>query len=261
MKKFLIYGTTLAAVLIVFAMLARKGNAYEAVAVTDGGSLSGVVTLAGAVPKLEAMVISKDPKTCGKGNRPSTRLIVSSNKGVANTVVRLKNVQKGKELKIPAKPGTLDQNKCGFTPHIQVVAKGGKIAIKNSDPILHNIHAFMGTKTVFNLAMPLENQVIKKKLKKAGIIRVQCDAGHVWMNAYLVVTDHPYVAITDKNGKYEIKDIPPGKYEVEFWHEGWKVAKKLPDGTITYSKPLVSVKEATIQAKKKTTLNFQLAGK
>lgn len=179
---------------------------------------------------------------------------------MANTVVRLKNISSGKQLDVPSKPFYLDQKQCDFFPHIQVMPLGGKLAIKNSDNVLHNVHGFIGTKTAFNLAMPLENQIIPKEMKAAGIIRLKCDAGHVWMNGYVVVTNHPYVALTDKEGKYEITDIPPGKYKVEFWHEGWKIAEINQDGSVAYSDPIISVKDVTITAKQKSTLNFELKG-
>ncbi len=259
MKKFSMF-SIISAVGLLVMLLATRGSAYEAVEVANGGSLAGVVTFPGAPPALEDLPITKDNDVCGKGKKTSERLILSGNKEVANTVVRLTNVSSGKQLDVPTKPFYLDQKSCGFHPHIQVVPVGGKVAIKNSDNVLHNVHGFIGTKTAFNLAMPIENQIIPKKMKTAGIIRLKCDAGHVWMNGYIVVTDHPYVAMTDEKGKYEITDIPPGNYKVEFWHEGWKIAKKNPGGSVVYSDPVVSVKDVTITAKQKTTLNYALKG-
>jgi hypothetical protein len=76
-------------------------------------------------------------------------------------------------------------------------------------------------RAVFNLALPYKDQVIKKKNRVAGLIHVKCDA-HPWMRAYVYSSRHPYVAITDAKGNFEIKDLLPGKYTVKFWHEGFE---------------------------------------
>jgi hypothetical protein len=72
---------------------------------------------------------------------------------------------------------------------------------------------------VFNLAMPIKGQMLPTKLTRAGLIRLQCDAGHSWMNAWVHVFDHPHHAVTDERGHFEIRDVPPGTYTLEYWHE------------------------------------------
>ncbi len=101
-----------------------------------------------------------------------------------------------------------------------------KYIIKNSDPILHNTNLgkVLGggkRRTVYNLALPYKDQVIKKSNRVAGLIQIKCDA-HPWMRAYVYSSRHPYVAITDENGNFEIKDLLPGKYTIKFWHEGFE---------------------------------------
>jgi len=80
-------------------------------------------------------------------------------------------------------------------------------------------------RTVYNLALPKKDQVITKPVRATGLHDVKCDA-HSWMRAYVYVSEHPYVAITDASGNFEIKDLPPGKYTIRFWHEGLKEEKK-----------------------------------
>jgi uncharacterized membrane protein len=80
-------------------------------------------------------------------------------------------------------------------------------------------------RTVYNLALPFKDQVIEKLNRVAGLIDVKCDA-HPWMRAYIYSSRHPYVAITDASGNFEIKDIPPGKYKVRVWHEGFEEVSK-----------------------------------
>jgi plastocyanin len=258
MKIFPVCSVRLLLALSMVIVWTTTANAYEVKEVKDGGVLSGVVTLSGERPSPEYVTISKDAETCGHGERVLPRLVGEAG-AAANTVVVLKGVQAGKGFDEFTGPYVLNQMSCEFVPHVLIVPVGERLSIKNNDPILHNVHAFLNEETAFNVAMPLEGQVIRKKLKKPGFIRFQCDAGHVWMSAHVVVVEHPYVAVTDERGRYEIKGIPPGTYNVEFWHEGWKVEKTLTDGAIIYSPPVVSSAEVVIEANQKTELNSSLS--
>src|SRR5439155_18407932 len=122
-----------------------------------------------------------------------------------------------------------------------VMAVNTEIALRNSDPILHNIQFFQGEDSVFNIAQPVQGQVNKRKLDKTGTIYVEC-AVHGWMQGNVVVVDNPYYAVTDENGKFSITDLPPGKYRVRIWHE--------------YAGETTS--EITVAGKTETALNVDL---
>jgi hypothetical protein len=93
------------------------------------------------------------------------------------------------------------------------------LRIKNSDPTLHNVHALTDDKDLFNLAMPTKDMEIKQTFRdEAVMVKVKCDV-HPWMFAYVGVLDHPYFAVTDEDGYYEIKNVPPGEYKVSAWQE------------------------------------------
>jgi hypothetical protein len=225
--------------------------------VADAGTVSGTVMWKGAKPKLEPYPITKDNSVCGK-EKPSNRLIVGANSGVQYAVVSLVDIRKGKKIDTSVKP-FVDQVACEYVPHVQVVPANTKLTVINSDPILHNVHAYLGTATEFNLGMPIKGQRIDKELKKAGLVDLKCDAGHTWMNAYILVADHPYHAVSDANGAYTIKDVPPGTYKVKMWHEGWKVVKKTPEGRFEFSDPKEVEKTVTVAAKGTATVDFELS--
>jgi hypothetical protein len=218
-------------------LLAGAVNAYEVIEVTNGGVLKGSVTFAGTAPTTEALEVTKNQDICG-AKVPSEILIVDTNGGVKNAVVTIEGIAQGKAF--GTKTYTLDNKGCVFVPHVQVMPVKEKLEIINSDPILHNTHAFLGTATVFNLALPLQNQTIPKRMKRPGVLSVKCDAGHTWMSAYVVVVESPYCSLTDESGSFEITDIPPGTYQVKAWHE------KL--GT--------EVREIVIEGGKTTTASF-----
>ncbi|MEW6324654.1 MAG: carboxypeptidase regulatory-like domain-containing protein [Nitrospirota bacterium] len=197
-------------------LLAGPAPAYEGGAVAGGGSISGTVKLAGAAPAVKPHEVNKDQNVCGK-TKPNESLIVGTDKGVQYAVVRLTNIKKGKPLDTSKKP-VLDQKDCHFIPHVVVVPAGATLDIKNSDPITHNVHTFGFENDPINKAQPTSLPVIPAKFEFPETIKTQCDI-HKWMGAYIVVTDHPYVAVTDAKGAFKLTDVPPGTYKLEIWHE------------------------------------------
>jgi plastocyanin len=203
---------------------------YEVSAVTDGGSVGGTITVSGAIPELPVRKIGKDTQVCGTAPRESQKLIVSKTGGLKNAVVIVEGVKRGKAMPSAAQNAEIDQSKCEYSPHVQVMAVNTEIALKNSDPILHNIQFFRGSDSVFNIAQPVQGQVNKYKLDKAAAMYVEC-AVHGWMQGNVIVVDNPYYAVTDENGKFSITDLPPGKYTVKIWHE--YVGEMTRDVTVT----------------------------
>jgi plastocyanin len=144
-------------------------------------------------------------------------LILSGDKEVKNVVVSITNISEG-DLGSLGTDFSLDQNGCIFSPHVQLLPVGVPIKIYNNDGILHNVHTQSEKNRAFNVAQPKFRKKVVKKFDAAERIRVKCDV-HGWMQAFIVVIDHPFHAITGESGGYVIQGIPAGKYEIEFWHE------------------------------------------
>lgn len=188
---------------------------YEAIEVKDGGRISGVVKFIGEAPAPEKIEVTKDTEVCGKTEKINEALLVGSNKGIKNVVVSMTNIQKGKKM---GEGGILDQKECVYTPRVVLSPAGADLTILNSDGILHNIHTHSAENPPFNKAQPKFRKEMKEKFAQAETVKVTCDA-HGWMSGWIVVTDHPYHAVTDANGAFAIADVPPGDYELKFWHE------------------------------------------
>ncbi len=192
-------------------------QAYEAGEVADGGTVTGNVLYLGRVPS-KKIIPTKDQDVCG-GIRDQAAVAVGSGKAVQDAVVYLKDVEKGKAWPVaePPRIPVLDQVKCRFVPHVQVIP-AGSLEIVNSDPVLHNTHGFYGKRTAFNLALPNLGQKIPTELTRPGFVRVECDA-HGWMLAWVYVADNPYYAVTAEDGMFTIAGIPPGEYTLVAWQE------------------------------------------
>jgi hypothetical protein len=243
--------------LALVALWLTPASAYDVEEVKNGGTITGQVTFSGEVPKLDPLAVPKDAEFCGQ-TLPSEALAVSpKTKGVKNTLLYLEQVARGKDFR-SVQP-LLDNAKCLMTPHVIGMVKGTDLAIKNSDPLLHNMHAAADGATVFNLALPIQGQTIKRRVRvrKPGVVRVTCDS-HPHMGAYLLVLDHPYFAVTDENGAFAMADVPPGKYKLTIWHESWKVVGHDKDKRPMYGQPMVQTREVEVQAKGTARINLEL---
>jgi hypothetical protein len=246
---------TIASLVFAVAAAAPAAVAYEEVAVPDGGTLSGVIRFTGTVPKLPPLAVNKNRDVCGE-SKPSEALVVGADRGVKGGVVMIEGITRGKK---PAGDVVIDNARCVFVPHVTATMVGGRAKVKNSDPILHNTHGFLGKPTIFNVALPNKEQVvdITRRLTKTGPVRVLCDA-HPHMMAWLYVHDSPYVATTDDRGAYRIDAIPPGTYKVTMWHQGFRPTGTDKDGRPLFGDPITVTRELTIAPRATATLDFDL---
>ncbi len=196
--------------------------AYEEIAVKDGATIRGTVRVDGQLPKLTPPQITKYREICR--DVPNESLIVGPGHGLRYAVVTLEGIAKGKAVEKET-IHELDNVKCRFGPRVQAASIGQFVLFKNSDPILHTAHAlFTNEQPQFNIGL-YPGRVSRKPLIAAGIVNIRCEV-HPWMAAYIVVTEHPYHAVSDIYGEYEITDVPPGVYQLKIWHESLGTQEK-----------------------------------
>jgi hypothetical protein len=181
------------------------------------GTIEGTVKLSGPAPALKPHPIVKDGGVCGK-EAPNDAVVVAKDGALANVVAFVKGARfDGKPA--PVAGAAVDQKLCRYLPHVQALTVGTPLSVMNNDAVLHNVHANIEALTVFNVAMPIKGQKLPMSLRKPGLMKLQCDAGHPWMSGWIYVFDHPYFAVTDGKGAFSIKDVPPGEHTLELWHE------------------------------------------
>ena len=193
----------------------------------------GRVSVAGRFEIPEALKVNKNRDFCGS-KVPNESLLVAPDGGLQNAIVTIRGSRRnpnGSQLR----QIVLDNKNCAFVPRVQVASPGSEILLLNSDPILHNVHARLGAKTLFNVGLP-QWRTVKKRLDEEGLIRIHCDVLHTWMSAYILVTSTPYFAVTDGNGEFAIEGIPAGSYEVNIWHE--KLGTQSRKMTLKADRPL-----------------------
>jgi hypothetical protein len=212
----------LATAMLVVAPVPKKSQAYDEIVVKDGATIRGTVKFGGKLPKPPPLQITRHKEYCK--DVPNETLVVGPGQGLRYAVVTLEGVSKGKPVEKES-AHELDNVKCRFIPHVQAASVGQFIVFKNSDPILHTAHAtFTNDQPQFNVGL-FPGRVSRKPLVTAGLAKIRCEV-HPWMTAYVVVTDHPYHAVTDAYGEYLITDVPAGNYRVKVWHESLATEEK-----------------------------------
>lgn len=175
---------------------------------------------AGERPRFRDMEVASSFNACGMGTKRNETLVTGADGGVANAVVFLDRVYRGKPASaLP--PARVDQRDCVFRPHVGLALCGAPITLANADTVLHNVHAttVVGWYPLFNVGMPAGAGEQQVSIGVPGPVSLKCDAGHVWMRAYVYAVPNPYAAVTADTGAFAIDGIPPGRHTLRVWHE------------------------------------------
>jgi plastocyanin len=206
------------------------------------GSVSGAVKFVGAVPKAKTLNMAADAACAGAHSGPVSDLEVVANASgdLANVIVYVKDGLGNRAFEAPKDGAQLNQEGCMYTPHIVGMMAGQTLSVKNSDKTTHNIHPVPKNNREWNKSQPPGSPNINEVFARDEVaIPVKCNV-HPWMKSYIAVFKHPYFAVTDAKGSFEIKNLPPGTYTIEAWHERF--------GTVSQS--------VTVGAKEAKTVAF-----
>lgn len=193
----------------------------------DWGDLTATFVFDGVAPKAKALVINKDEAVCGKHGLVDESLLVNSaNNGIENVIVYLYVARGGKKPPVHESykasekaPVICDNHQCRFEPHVTAVRTTQTLVAGNKDTIGHNMNVATLKNPAQNILIPAGGQLkLNMTIEESLPTPISCNI-HPWMKGYLVVKDHPYVGVSDKNGKLAIKNLPAGKWTFQIWQE------------------------------------------
>ena len=185
---------------------------------TGSSTVTGRVSFEGTPPEARAVKLSADPKckTLHPDGLSRATATVSADGALKDVFVHVKAITGS--FPAPADAVLLDQNGCTYQPRMLAVMAGQTITIKNSDDTLHNIHPRPKVNDEFNVGQPRQGMETSKSFDEPELmIPVGCDV-HPWMRAYIMVSSHPFFAVTSDDGAFELKNLPGGEYEIEALH-------------------------------------------
>lgn len=192
--------------------------------IASAGDVTGKVTLKGTPPPEKTIGFDDN---CSKLNPKVTttrHYVVGKDKGLANVFIYISKGLEGKKFPPKTEPVEINQEGCNYHPYVLGVMVGQPVRIKNSDPVMHNIHALPRAdgNQEFNFAEPSQGDVNDTKWVSAikspeVMVKVKCDV-HPWMFAYVGVQDNPFFAVTDQDGNFKISGLPAGTYTLTAYH-------------------------------------------
>jgi plastocyanin len=191
----------------------------------DTGSVKGKVTYKGgreALPddlKRKGIPTTAADPNCTKQIGTNTVHVqkAADGSGISFVLVSIKADFAGKTFETPAEPAVLNQEGCEYKPHVLALMVNQKLEIHNNDDTSHNIHTLSKDNPEINISQPKKGAVDTKTFTKPEVFFTKCDV-HPWMGAWIGVFAHPYFAVTNEKGEFEIKNLPPGEYTLQFWH-------------------------------------------
>lgn len=207
---------TLALSMAVFIQVGAAGPPNTA----TSGSLKGTAKFQGTALKPTRIDMSADPN-CEKAHpTPATTedILVDSNGGLANVIVYVSDGLGDRTFAPPQQPAVIEQKGCQYKLHVTAMQANQKLDVVNDDSTTHNIHPMPINNREWNKSQPHGMPVEETFPREEIAIPVKCNV-HPWMRSYIAVFKHPYFVLTDKDGNFDLKDLPPGTYTVKAWHE------------------------------------------
>jgi len=185
-----------------------------------GSSLKGEVKFEGNAPKPTRIDMSQDPLCTKAHPSPATTedVVVGGNGGLENVIVYVSDGLAEHDFQPPQQAAVFEQKGCQYKPHVLALQAKQKLEIVNSDETTHNIHPSPNNNREWNMTQPHGTPLEQTFAREEIAIPVKCNV-HPWMKGYIAVFKHPYFAVTDKTGHFEIKDLPPGNYTITAWQE------------------------------------------
>lgn len=183
------------------------------------GTIKGTVLFEGEPPERATLDRKSDPYCAKQAATANADDVIVTKGKLAGVLVRIKNGDAG-TYAAPATPAIIDQVGCAYTPHVIGIQVGQKIAVRNSDGTMHNVHGTLKGKNLLNKMQAAKGPDVPVEAATASagdVIELACGV-HPWMHAFAVVQDHPFFAVTGTDGTFTLGGLAQGSYTLEAWH-------------------------------------------
>lgn len=195
------------------------------------GTISGHIRWHGPVPELTPQIgVVPDGVEYRwiTVTNPFAPVVDPANRGIANALVYLKNVDPARSkpwdwppLRVEHRDFQLQLIQGVEQRLLAVVRTGSNVEMVSHDPELHTLRARGAA--FFSLEFPESNKPLTRSFDRTGIVELTSGAGYYWLAADVLVTEHPYAAITPSDGRFELKAVPNGEYEIVCRVRNWQV--------------------------------------
>jgi plastocyanin len=208
----------------------------------EDATLTGRVKIKGEIPKRRKINTNADPKCAAMhpGDLLTDDFVIDAAGNVQYALIYIKEGLGDQKFTAPKTPVVVEQKGCRFEPHVMGIMVGQELMFRNQDDLMHIVHVVPKNNREFGFSQAKRGEERPKVFAAKEVIRLFCDV-HPWMVSWIHVMEHPFYTASGPDGKFKMK-LPPGKYTIEAWHDGYKAVTQ----------------EVEIKAKETKTLNFEL---
>jgi len=217
----------------------------------DLGTITGFVKFPGETPPRNMFANASDPD-CPRGIAQNHLLVKQETRGLQNALIVLERVDRRvMPSRLRAELATVG---CQLLPRVQWVPLGTSLSLVDKDGTPHHLHAYQGGNTRFEVDLAADSPPARRPLVVPGLYKINCDK-HLWERAWIYVSPHDSVTLTDAQGRFTMKNVPLGRYRIRAWHEGWHPKDGARDGRLEFV-PMQDIREIKIRENEGTDVTF-----
>src|SRR3989442_5204505 len=201
--------------------IVNAGSASSSVDTKTGtATIRGQVKFEGQALKATPINMAADPSCAKQHSTPvlSQDVVVDAKGALQNVVVFVADGLGNRTFDPPSQPAVIEQKGCVYKPHVLALQANQRLEVVNDDPTSHSVHATPVSNREWNKAEPPGTRVDEAFAREEVAIPVKCNV-HPWMRSYVAVFKHPYFVVTGTDGSFDLRNLPPGTYTIEAWHE------------------------------------------